>query len=221
MEWVHEQEERAGLSRPAAWCASPIGCVQVRQLQGQARRLLRTIPPGADSFLHTVDRVLSREQNWISWKKEGCPPFDRPPANLSAPAAAPPPASGPQGRGGRGGRGTRRGQEKKDFLLGNPELDELFSWAARHPNVLTDPDSVEVPKFRDFVSPLAEDMDPGNGVEDEMHRKHDRVFAWRALRLASRQDIDAFNRYTPLPPTPPESLLCAASSSSYSSSLLP
>jgi len=116
----------------------------------------------------------------------------------SQPHPAPPCRRAAQGQ--QGGRGARRGQEKKEYLLGNPELDELFSWAARHPNVLTDPDSVEVPKFRDFVSPLAEDMDPGNGVEEEMHRKHDRVFAWRALRLASRQDTDAFESVRSPPP---------------------
>eukprot|EP00475_Leptophrys_vorax_P015387 TRINITY_DN21737_c0_g2_i2.p1 TRINITY_DN21737_c0_g2~~TRINITY_DN21737_c0_g2_i2.p1 ORF type:complete len:284 (-),score=26.23 TRINITY_DN21737_c0_g2_i2:220-1071(-) len=42
---------------------------------------------------------------------------------------------------------------------------------------------------------LCTQMDPSNGIEEEYHRKNDKVFGWRALRLAARSDVDAFNRF--------------------------
>ncbi|GJP57250.1 hypothetical protein CLOM_g16276 [Closterium sp. NIES-68] len=149
--------------------------VEAREFEARVKKLLRRLPPAGEDFLSSVEHVMRRERQWVAWKKEVCPPFDRPPADLT-PRRDPAP-------------------KRPRYVMGNKELDRLFRWADKHPDALTDPEQVAVPAFRDFVQPLAEDMDPENGIEAEYHKTNDKVFCWRALRLAARSDIEAFNRF--------------------------
>ncbi|CAI5985314.1 unnamed protein product [Closterium sp. NIES-64] len=148
---------------------------EAREFEARVKKLLRRLPPGGEDFLTSVEHVMRREKHWVAWKKEVCPPFDRPPADLT-PRRDPTP-------------------KRPRYLMGNKELDRLFRWADKHPDALTDPEQVAVPAFRDFIQPLADDMDPENCIEAEYHRTNDKVFCWRALRLAARSDIEAFNRF--------------------------
>ncbi|CAI7763008.1 unnamed protein product, partial [Closterium sp. NIES-53] len=148
---------------------------EAREFEARVKKLLRRLPPGGEDFLTSVEHVMRREKHWVAWKKEVCPPFDRPPADLT-PRRDPTP-------------------KRPRYLMGNKELDRLFRWADKHPDALTDPEQVAVPAFRDFIQPLADDMDPENCIEAEYHRTNDKVFCWRALRVAARSDIEAFNRF--------------------------
>lgn len=37
-------------------------------------------------------------------------------------------------------------------------------------------------------------MDPASEVEAEYHRREDKVYGWRGLRLAAKEDYEAFIR---------------------------
>lgn len=37
--------------------------------------LISETPPDGDKFSKTVKHILNREQQWIKWKNDGCPPF--------------------------------------------------------------------------------------------------------------------------------------------------
>ena len=37
-------------------------------------------------------------------------------------------------------------------------------------------------------------MDPASEIEAEYHRRDDKVYGWRGLRLAAKQDYEAFIR---------------------------
>ncbi|PWZ57915.1 THO complex subunit 1 [Zea mays] len=63
-------------------------------------------------------------------------------------------------------------------------------------NVLTDPDRVRMPSITEYWKPLAEDMDPSAGIEEEYHHKSNRVYCWKGLRFSARQDLDGFARFS-------------------------
>eukprot|EP00063_Salmo_salar_P021201 XP_013996036.1 PREDICTED: THO complex subunit 1-like isoform X2 [Salmo salar] len=88
-------------------------------------QLLREIPPDGDKFATMVEHVLNTEENWNSWKNEGCPSFvkERPVDDKPK-------------------RPMRKRQAPEDFLgkgpdrkvfMGNDELTRL--WNLNHNNM--------------------------------------------------------------------------------------
>ncbi|KAL1207916.1 THO complex subunit 1 [Cardamine amara subsp. amara] len=92
----------------------------------------------------------------------------------------------------------RQKKRRQRWRLGNKELSQLWRWADQNPNALTDSQRVRTPDIADYWKPLAEDMDPSAGIEDEYHHKNNRVYCWKGLRFAARQDLEGFSRFTDL-----------------------
>eukprot|EP00897_Mesotaenium_endlicherianum_P010938 jgi/Mesen1/9873/ME000070S09156 len=132
---------------------------EVGRLEARVAELLLTIPPRAHSFAAAIQHLFARERNWVQWKRDGCPPFDKPP-------------------------------EKKRALE-----KTLERWALQNPNALTDRERVRVPTVREYFKDLARDLDPEEGIEADYSKSSDKVYCWRGLRLAARQDIEAFGRF--------------------------
>lgn len=40
--------------------------------------LMEETPPEGKKFVESVKLILKKEQHWIHWKNEGCPPFTEP-----------------------------------------------------------------------------------------------------------------------------------------------
>ncbi|GBG87433.1 hypothetical protein CBR_g45491 [Chara braunii] len=118
---------------------------------------------------------LREDQVW--WKRDNCMPFEKPATEKLPPATSQ-------------RRRTRRN------LLGNPELSRLWQWAQANPDVLVDRDRVKVPSILEYWKPLADDMDPSAGIEEEYHHKKNKVYCWRGLRLNARQELDLFAKVT-------------------------
>eukprot|EP00850_Spirogloea_muscicola_P005392 SM000024S07854 [mRNA] locus=s24:961254:967299:+ [translate_table: standard] len=147
--------------------------------EDRVKRLLQSTPPRGFEFLKSVEHVLSRERNWVLWKRETCPAFGKEPTE--SPLTRPePPRKKPRGR------------------MGNRALDQLDRKVQQLKNVLTDPDVVKVPTMAEYFQPLAEDLDPDSGIETEYSHAKNQVYCWRGLRLAARQDIAAFSRFSDL-----------------------
>lgn len=51
--------------------------VWVNELVERTYTIMEETPPKGKKFASTVRHVLSREENWIMWKNEGCPSFAR------------------------------------------------------------------------------------------------------------------------------------------------
>lgn len=47
----------------------------VNELVDRTYTIMEAIPPKGKKFANTVKHILSREENWINWKNEGCPSF--------------------------------------------------------------------------------------------------------------------------------------------------
>ncbi|ESQ40922.1 hypothetical protein EUTSA_v10013059mg [Eutrema salsugineum] len=152
---------------------------EVKSCEDRVKKLLEITPPKGKEFLRAVEHILEREKNWVWWKRDGCPPFEKQPIEKKSPNA---------------------GQKKRRprYRLGNKELSQLWRWADQNPNALTDAQRVRTPAIADYWKPLAEDMDPAAGIEDEYHHKNNRVYCWKGLRFTARQDLEGFSRFTEL-----------------------
>jgi len=53
-----------------------------------------------------------------------------------------------------------------------------------------------MPSITEYWKPLAADMDPSAGIEEEYHHKSNRVYCWKGLRFSARQDLDGFARFS-------------------------
>ncbi|KAJ6945349.1 hypothetical protein NC651_000412 [Populus alba x Populus x berolinensis] len=150
---------------------------EIRSREEHVKKLLEMTPPKGKDFLHMVEHILEREKNWLWWKRDGCPPFEKQPI---------------ENKTVQDGGKKRRPR----WRLGNKELSQLWKWADQNPNALTDPQRVRTPAITDYWKPLAEDMDPSAGIDAEYHHKNNRVYCWKGLRFSARQDLDGFSRFT-------------------------
>ncbi|KAL9448114.1 hypothetical protein AB3S75_015562 [Citrus x aurantiifolia] len=150
---------------------------EMKSCEERVKKLLETTPPKGKDFLHSIEHILEREKNWVWWKRDGCPPFEK--QSMEKKAVQ----DGPKKRRPR-------------WRLGNKELSQLWKWADQNPNALTDPQRVRTPAITEYWKPLAEDMDPSAGIEAEYHHKNSRVYCWKGLRFSARQDLDGFSRFT-------------------------
>ncbi|XP_024030380.1 THO complex subunit 1 [Morus notabilis] len=150
---------------------------EIKSYEDHVKKLLEMTPPKGKDFLHKVEHILEREKNWLWWKRDGCPPFEKQPIEKKV---------------------VQDGVKKRRprWRLGNKELSQLWKWADQNPNALTDPQRVRTPSITEYWKPLAEDMDPLAGIEAEYHHKNNRVYCWKGLRFSARQDLEGFSRFT-------------------------
>jgi THO complex subunit 1 len=165
------------------------------------KKLLRITPPKGREFLASIDHILQRDKNWVLWKRDGCAPFERS-VQEKKPSSEP----------------ARR---KPRWRLGNRELHRLWKSSEDNPNAITDPKRAKMSSLTEYFKPLAEDMDPEAGIEEEYHHKSNKVYCWKGLRFSARQDLEALSRYSDMKimgVVPPELLTPEVRSSLYKTS---
>ncbi|KAK3228771.1 hypothetical protein Dsin_000652 [Dipteronia sinensis] len=150
---------------------------ELKSCEERVKKLLEMTPPKGKIFLQSIEHILEREKNWVWWKRDGCPPFEKQPIENKTVQD-----------------GTKKRRPR--WRLGNKELSQLWKWADQNPNALTDPLRVRTPAITEYWKPLAEDMDPSAGIEAEYHHKNSRVYCWKGLRVSARQDLEGFSRFT-------------------------
>ncbi|KAI5410919.1 THO complex subunit 1 [Lathyrus oleraceus] len=150
---------------------------EITLCEERVKKLIELTPPKGKEFLHKIEHILEREKNWVWWKRDGCPPYEKQPAEKKVVQDA-------------------SKKRKPRWRMGNKELSQLWKWADQNPNALTDPQRVQTPSIMEYWKPLAEDMDPSAGIEAEYHHKNNRVYCWKGLRLSARQDLEGFSKFT-------------------------
>ncbi|XP_076829137.1 THO complex subunit 1 [Brachyhypopomus gauderio] len=147
-------------------------------------QLLREIPPDGDKFAAMVEHILNTEENWNSWKNEGCPSFvkERPaetkPTRPSRKRPAPEDFLG-------------KGPDRK-ILMGNDELTRLWNLNPDNMEACKSDSREFMPSLEEFFEEAIEQADPANMVEDEYKVVRNSNYGWRALRLLSRRSPHFF-----------------------------
>ncbi|XP_078543574.1 THO complex subunit 1 isoform X1 [Lissotriton helveticus] len=147
-------------------------------------QLIAETPPAGDKFLKMIQHILSTEENWNSWKNEGCPGFvkERPPDSKLTKHLRKRPA--PEDFLGKG--------PNKKILMGNEELTRLWNLC---------PDNMEackletrefMPALEEFFEEAIEQADPESMVESEYKVVKNSNYGWRALRLLARRSPHFF-----------------------------
>ncbi|XP_054615835.1 THO complex subunit 1 [Dunckerocampus dactyliophorus] len=147
-------------------------------------QLLSEIPPDGDKFATMVEHILNTEDNWNTWKNEGCPSFvkDRPTDDKPK-------------------RPTRKRPAPEDFLgkgpdrkifMGNDELTRLWNLNLDNLDACKSESREFMPSLDEFFAEAIEQADPVNMVEDEYKVVRNPNYGWRALRLLSRRSPHFF-----------------------------
>lgn len=150
---------------------------EIKSCEERVKKLLVMTPPKGNEFLHSIEHILERERNWVWWKRDGCPPFEKQLIEKKS---------------------VQDGAKKRKprWRLGNKQLSQLWKWSEDNRNALTDPQRVRTPEISEYWKPLAEDMDESAGIEGEYHHKNNRVYCWKGLRFSARQDLEGFSKFT-------------------------
>ncbi|XP_051808816.1 THO complex subunit 1 [Acanthochromis polyacanthus] len=147
-------------------------------------QLLREIPPDGDKFATMVEHILNTEENWNSWKNEGCPSFVKERTVDDKPK-----------------RPTRKRQAPEDFLgkgpdrkifMGNDELTRLWNLNQDNMEACKSDSREFMPLLDEFFAEAIEQADPANMVEEEYKVVRNPNYGWRALRLLSRRSPHFF-----------------------------
>ncbi|KAM4689599.1 THO complex subunit 1 [Discoglossus pictus] len=147
-------------------------------------QLLCETPPIGDKFSKMVEHILSTEENWNSWKNEGCPSFVKERPQDSKPAKVARKRTSPEDFLGKG--------PNKKILMGNEELTRLWNLCPDNMEACKAESREFMPTLEQFFEEAIEQADPENMVENEYKVVNNSNYGWRALRLLARRSPHFF-----------------------------
>ena len=164
----------------------------IKELTEQVYKLLEETPPNGAEFAEYTKQLLRREENWIIWKNDACPSFEKPMLNRSEMERYPV----KQHLGD-----TLRSSHKCD--LGNRELSRLWNLCPNNMAACSSTSRMFVPDPEKFLQEAIEQADPGARIEAEYKALNNPNFSWQCLRLLSLRSPHFFQHTTaqirPLP----------------------
>ncbi|XP_037985752.1 THO complex subunit 1 isoform X1 [Motacilla alba alba] len=155
-------------------------------------QLLSENPPDGERFSKMVEHILNTEENWNSWKNEGCPSFvkerSHPDFQLGPPDSKPmrPVRKRPAPEDFLG-----KGSNKK-ILMGNEELTRLWNLCPDNMEACKSESREYMPTLEEFFEEAIEQADPENMVENKYKAVNNSNYGWRALRLLARRSPHFF-----------------------------
>ena len=113
-----------------------------------------------------VEVAIKRETQWVKWKLEGCPSFEKFPAT-----------------------------EATSVMENDLEEGEVVSYDQTAPstNPLFEQNEL-LPTMQTYLARVYQDMDPDEQIEEEFKVKKDPVYSWRCLRLVSFSNLEVFKK---------------------------
>ncbi|ELR14255.1 uncharacterized protein ACA1_327400 [Acanthamoeba castellanii str. Neff] len=149
---------------------------EIAGLTKKTKTSLWETPPNGMHFTNTIYAILKRENNWTDWKKEGCPPFEKPPVAPLEPAAV------------RAAREVRFNKKKKGLaaLLEGESVRDLQA-------LLQKEERGRMVSLEEWLEPVIEEMDPEAAIESQYKKINtDKIYVWRAKRLTFKRSLEYF-----------------------------
>ncbi|MEJ1279325.1 THO complex 1 [Cricetulus griseus] len=135
-------------------------------------------------FLTSEKHILNTEENWNSWKNEGCPSFVKERASDTKPTRVVRKRAAPEDFLGKG--------PNKKILIGNEELTRLWNLCPDNMEACKSETREYMPTLEEFFEEAIEQADPENMVESEYKAVNNSNYGWRALRLLARRSPHFF-----------------------------
>ena len=174
-------------------CDKPIKITDLRQAKWASQMktdIAAYLQQGSEGkfFYRMVDTVLSRDKNWVRWKAEGCPPFQRP--SVSTDDFQDARGSAKRTCTNKRIRATPLGSLDLNFLTDGEVLGGL--------DRLKDSDRYSIPTVESFRGPIADDdfdLSRANNDEEKTRAEEARASKyWRLLRVASKSKLGIFDK---------------------------
>ncbi|XP_034851976.1 THO complex subunit 1 isoform X3 [Mirounga leonina] len=147
-------------------------------------QLLSENPPDGERFSKMVEHILNTEENWNSWKNEGCPSFVKERTSDTKPTRIARKRTAPEDFLGKG--------PNKKILMGNEELTRLWNLCPDNMEACKSETREYMPTLEEFFEEAIEQADPENMVENEYKAVNNSNYGWRALRLLARRSPHFF-----------------------------
>jgi len=147
----------------------------------KTKNILEKTSAHGKKLANTVAHILKREENWISWKREGCTSFERfsTPKNMKRPQPSPEPLTTeiPEDDNSR--------SKKQKITLGNEILDKLWNPS------LTLEDFSGPPTLQEVLGPAIEELhNPDEGDPEIPKLVTGKTFQWKSYRMIMRNNFD-------------------------------
>ena len=172
--------------KPASHVATETQQAWIQETSEKVYQLIAETPPNGAEFSTYIRQVLKREENWIAWKNEGCPSFEKAPLTTSD--------LEPRPKRPHLGDGHAIPSRKLD--LGSAELSRLWNLCPDNLAACRTKHRVFVPDAEQFLAEAAEQADPVARIEAEYKVISNPNFAWRSLRLLSQASPHFFQNTT-------------------------
>ncbi|KAL3667204.1 hypothetical protein V7S43_007439 [Phytophthora oleae] len=162
-------------AKPPTGCTTPKG--KLADLTERVVALLKQTPSDGDGFNDMVSYVLERERNWVKWKQEKCPEYERYPSAAEKEASDTPiPAV----------KLARR-------QLTSPLLEQILSESSKPSQILEKIKGKERAteiSLTAYTDRFKEAWDPENGIEEEYWPDKDEMVCWRTMRAAMKASVN-------------------------------
>ena len=166
----------------------------IRDMTTRVYQLLEETPPQGVEFAAYVRHVLKQEENWVAWKNESCPSFEKP-SLADADRIQFPPLEGAISAPAEGAR--------RKHNLGSEELTRLWNLCPDNLDACRKKSRKFAPGVDKFLAEAIEQADPDARIEVEYKIINNPNFSWQALRLLSQTSPHFFQNTTaqikPLP----------------------
>jgi THO complex subunit 1 len=171
----------------------PDGCKtpksRLQELSDRVVKLIRETPPSGKRFSEMLDLVLERERNWVKWKQEKCPSYERSPP----PQEALMPKKRRMGDTPALSSRTPLPKRGKQQDSGDSSLMEQILTESSKPSAILErirgQDRATAVPMEKFTERFAEAWDPENGIEEAYWPDKDKMFCWRTLRMAMKTNV--------------------------------
>jgi len=145
--------------------------------------LLTETPPDGARFTSSIRHILSREENWNSWKNDGCPSYVREREEPTVPKPT---------RATKRSMGEDLAAGGKTVKMGSIEITRLWNLSRDNMSACRNTQA-SVPGLEEFFEEAIEQADPEAAVEDAYKLINNENWSWKALRLLSRQSPHFFS----------------------------
>ncbi|KAL4161544.1 hypothetical protein PRNP1_002098 [Phytophthora ramorum] len=138
--------------------------------------LLKQTPSDGEGFNEMVSYVLERERNWVKWKQEKCPEYEKYPAATEKGDSSPP----------------KHVVKRARRQLTSPLLEQILLESSKPSQILErikgKERATEVP-LTAYTDRFKEAWDPENGIEEEYWPDKDEMVCWRTMRAAMKGSV--------------------------------
>jgi hypothetical protein len=131
--------------------------------------------PYGKEFDSLIRRMLQREGNWLTWKANSCPEFEKNEQKIDLDAIV-------ASYNSKANVKKYIEPEPKNYVV-TLAPDDIKAVAK---SIFTAPD------FDEYIKCYEEADNPENGIDDEYHPKHDALYCWRARRLMAERHLSVF-----------------------------